>query len=153
MAAGAGAGAAAAVGGATYLSEYHNTTVENTETNNINVNEGEDGQYGYEGNGEYGENGYEGEYYEVEYYEGDEHAGEYADATSASYDPSFADQQQQPQISSSGPEIQASKEGYGESGVGHNADRADGEKESGCCGCEGCGSCECCECCECCTVM
>src|SRR6266480_5630150 len=114
MAAGAGAGAVTIVGGATYLSEY-DTTVESTDIHSTNIEYGGgDGQYRYEGSGEDGEYGYEEEYYEEEYYEGDEYPEDYADATSAGYDTSFADQYQQPQVSSSASEGQVTKEGPGE---------------------------------------
>lgn len=172
MAAGVGAGAAIA-GGATYYSEYENsTTVERTETYDAETegydqnNEywGEDGQEGYgEGmyeDGEYGEYEYEGEYYQGEQYEGDEHAGDSADIMSASDDPG---QQQQPsagqemsatqQALSPGFESFATKEGYGQPTNDADTSRATRnagngtatDEESGCCEC---GSCDCCGSCD-----
>lgn len=180
MAAGVGAGAVAIAGGATYYSEYENsTTVESTETYDAETDHYDDNNEYWEGNGqegydehegvyedgEYGEYEYEGEYYEGEYYEGDEHAGDHADAMSADNNTPFPEQHQQPsaglemsatpQSPSSGFEGYATKEGYGEPTNDAGTGRAIGYGGNGTADDEEGGCCECggCDCCGCCIVM
>jgi hypothetical protein len=173
-----GAGAAAIAGGATYYSEYENsTTVERTETydaetegydenNEYGGGDGQEGYGEYEGmyeDGEYGEYEYEGEYYEGEYYEGDEHAGDHADIMSAGDDTPFPEQQKQPSAGqemsatpqTSGFESYATKEGYGQSTNDAGTSRATRNDGNGTAsdeesGCCECGSCDCCGRCDCC---